>query len=168
MVSKQHARTAGAVLAARSSVARRLLQRSHVPSAGLDIARFSMLAVAVSTIGCRSSQEIPPWLQRSVAALDSRFEAISAADGIDLVEAQELANIYRSEYINGCGAALEPKLSGDLWTAGMLLGYAGKKSDRIVQVNARTGGVWSAGGPSYRDLATFHRGVLDDFVRKRR
>ena len=135
----------------------------------LVIARpFLLGAFAVSLTDCRSAEALPPWLEEPVARLDRRFTAIDATDGIGVGEAQELANLYRAEYINGCGAALEPELSDDVWTAELLLGFTVKRSDRRVQVDARTGGVWSADGPRYPDIAAFRRGLLDDFVRKRR
>jgi hypothetical protein len=128
---------------------------------------IGLLLVADPILGCRSEHETPEWLQAAVAKLARRLKAIDATDGVDMKEAEEIANIYRSEYINGCGAALQPTLAGDLWTSELLLGYAGRKSNRIVRVHARTGGVWSEGGPSYRDLSSFHRGVLGDFLEKR-
>jgi hypothetical protein len=130
----------------------------------LEVTRVMLLVASIGyPTGCRSDDEPPPSLAELAARQDKRFDAIGVADGIDAVEAEELANIYRGAYINGCGAALEPTRTGDVWTAGLLLGYAGTRSDRVIRVDARTGAVWSVGGPAFSDLAAFRRGVSKHF-----
>ncbi len=129
---------------------------------GLIVAGICWKALAAGT---------PPILPTDLVELRDRHQrtlaAINVNDGIDQPEAGHIANIYSWEYLSGCGGALDPELAGGIWTSKHITGVAGKPSGEIVEVDARTGAVWSKSGPVFASFEAFRRDVLDGFTGRR-
>jgi hypothetical protein len=116
----------------------------------------------------RSWEPPPEWLVSLVQETDSRLHVVDPSNGIDADEATAIAGVYMAKYIIGCGAADQAALDGNTWVVPLRVGYEGRKSDRTIQVDARTGAVWGLGGPSYRDFQSFRYGVLIEMARSGR
>jgi hypothetical protein len=107
----------------------------------------------------------PDWLVDYVARNDAEMAPVDPSNGIDADEAARIAGVYMAKHIIGCGAPDRAVLRGDTWVVGLRTGVAGRKSDWTIQVNSKTGAVWSLGGPHYRDFRSFRYGVLIEIAR---
>lgn len=131
-------------------------------------ARILVCSLILGSSAChraRSAEPAPAWLVQYVAEMDSRLRTVSATDGIDADEAKAIAGVYLVKYLTGCGVPDEAVLRGHTWVVSLRLGYAGAKSDRTIEVDSKSGGVWGLGGPRYGDFASFHYGVLVEVAR---
>lgn len=124
------------------------------------------IALVVATWDRLRAHDPPKeWLVDHVQQIDSELEGVDPSDGIDADEAKAIAEVFRGRYVSGCGAADEATLDGNTWTVSLRLGFVGKKSDRTIQVDARSGAVWGLGGPRYPDFRSFRYGVLIEIAR---
>jgi hypothetical protein len=131
-------------------------------AAGLLVTGIAWKAFAVSTAPALSPQQtlIRESYQRTLSA-------ITLSDGLDQTEAGQIANVYFWEHISGCGGALDPELQGGIWTSKLRFGVAGTMLDEIVEIDARTGAVWSTNGPAFANLEAFRRDIVDGFATRR-
>jgi hypothetical protein len=123
------------------------------------------IALVVLAVSCRRTP--PPWLEEMKGRMQTELDAVNPTDGIDKVEATNIASHYLSEYIAGCGGVDEPKKEGDRWSFGVRIGYAGSPSDWVIKVDSRTGAVWADGNKWFPDFPTFKTSILADFVHRR-
>jgi hypothetical protein len=131
------------------------------------------ILLAVFLLGCVSFRDQPPepgpppeWLMRYLEQLDNELRGVEASNGIDADEAKAITGIYLVQHLTGCGAPDEAHLVDGTWIVGLRVGATGRKSEQTVEVDARTGGVRAAGGPRYRDFASFHDTVLAEVARR--
>ena len=126
---------------------------------------LGLVALAIATAACQATSGSAPF--SPPPKLDAEIRAINTVDGIDANEARRIADIYRQEYVNGCGALLPLTLADETWRAGMLLGYAGVPSKRFVYIHSKSGSVWSDGGPRFNDLEAFRSDVVNHYAERR-
>ena len=103
---------------------------------------------------------IPNELKQYRRKLQEQLSRIHPDDGMDSSEALEAAQIYMGEYITGCGGPEKPQLIDGRWRSELRVGLTGQHSSTVIDVDAKTGGVSSSGGPRF---ATF-REFADDVV----
>src|SRR5580765_3180870 len=115
------------------------------------------VAILLFAVSCKKTA--PPWREEMAGKIRAELDEVNPADGIDKVEATNIASHYLSEYIVGCGGVDEPKKNGDRWSFGVRTGYAGSPSDWIIVVNSRTGAVWADGNRRFSDFSTFRTSV---------
>jgi hypothetical protein len=72
-----------------------------------------------------------------------------------------------NEYISACGGPLDPELVEGRWRSRMLVGYAGKLSDKFIEVDARSGAVSSPGKPSFPTFRAFSSDLFGGLARRR-
>jgi hypothetical protein len=105
------------------------------------------------------------------AEFQQRLSRIRVDDGIDSVEAKEIAQIYMREYIweyvNGCGEFEPLALRNGRWTAEFRKGVTGARSDITIQINPTTGAVASSVGPTFRTFREFAQDLVDGADRRR-
>lgn len=133
---------------------------AHPESLASSPGRAVLLLIALTA--CRSEPPTPAW-----AHLDAELQTIRVSDGIDQQEAKRIADIYFSEYVRGRGIALTPTLRDGVWTADLLIDFAGIEAERVIQVDARTGAVWSTRGPRFADLDAFRSDVVGTYSQRR-
>ena len=83
------------------------------------------------------------------------FAAVDPSDGIDASEARAIADEYFAQEYGSCGGAGTLRRRGRTWVFSILFGLKGEKLKETIRVDAKTGGVWSAGGPRYQSLQAF-------------
>jgi hypothetical protein len=83
------------------------------------------------------------------------LQYVHAEDGIDPHEAMTIAREYMSRYISSCGAPDDVVRRGETWVVSLLLGATGRRYDDAIEIDAKTGGISSEGGPSFRDFSSF-------------
>ena len=136
--------------------------------------RLSLIVCSVLSLVATCSREPakerghgppPDWLIDYVRRTDSELQGVDPSNGIDAHEALAIAGVYMVKYVMGCGAPADASLQGDTWVVGLRLGVAGRKSDRTIQVDSKSGAVWGLGGPRYRDFQSFRYGVLIEIAR---
>jgi hypothetical protein len=110
----------------------------------------------------------PEWLVPLRERFQSELSTVRPDDGIDAREAQQIAHLYMLEYTSGCGAPMEPRLHDGTWTFPLRLGVAGRLSDRVVRVDARTGAVASPGGLAFPSFHAFSQDLIDGIAIRRR
>jgi hypothetical protein len=81
--------------------------------------------------------------------------AVDPSDGIGASEARAIANEYFQQEYGDCGGTQRVRRSGRTWVFSLLFGAAGEKLKDTIKVDAKTGGVWSEGGPRYRTFKAF-------------
>jgi hypothetical protein len=82
----------------------------------------------------------------------AELDRVNVDDGVDAAEATTILRIYTGEFITGCGGAAPPSLINGEWVSRIHIGYAGKLSDQVAKVNAKTGSVSSTEGPTFPRL----------------
>jgi hypothetical protein len=132
---------------------------------------IGLTAVFLALVACRGGrspepQPPPEWLVRYLEQLDTGLRGVDVSNGIDANEAKAIAGVYLIQYLTGCGAPDQARLEDHTWVVSLRLGVAGRKSERTIEVDARTGGVRGDGGPRYRDFASFHYTVLAEVARR--
>jgi len=96
-----------------------------------------------------------------------RLADVDPSNGIDEAEARAIAEEYFGQEYGDCGGPDEPRRTGRTWVFTILFGLTGEKLKESINVDAKTGGVSSAGGPRYRTLQAFRRKTEADQKRKR-
>jgi hypothetical protein len=127
----------------------------------------SVLLGGLALAAAACERRPPPWLEEMAVKIRDELAVVNPSDGIDKVEAVNIASHYVSEYIIGCGGVDEPTKHGDRWKFGVRTGYAGSRSDWVIAVDSHTGAVWADGLRRFPDLATFRTVIVQDFVRRR-
>ncbi|HEX3901268.1 MAG TPA: hypothetical protein VH853_00355 [Polyangia bacterium] len=135
----------------------------------LTVIMCALLAL-VATCGRGGAKERghgppPDWLIDYVHRTDSELQGVDPSNGIDAREALAIAGVYMVKYVIGCGGPDGAVLQGDTWVVGLRTGVAGRKSDRTIQVDSKSGAVWGLGGPRYHDFQSFRYGVLIEIAR---
>src|SRR5882724_3506371 len=97
----------------------------------------------------RERETPPDWLVDYIGRLDAEVRRVDPTNGVGMAEAKAIAGVYFVQNISGCGGPDDAVLHGDKWVVSLREGYAGKRSDRTIEVDAKTGGVWSVGGPRF-------------------
>jgi hypothetical protein len=110
----------------------------------------SAVAFAVSTVRNAPAR----------ARVEGHLAGVNANDGIDQREAESIATIYFGEYINGCGGPDTPTLSNGVWMAPVREGFAGKLNPWQIRIDAGTGAVSYANGPSFGAYQGFRLSAL--------
>src|SRR3954466_14372929 len=113
-------------------------------------ALFVAILLLLLAAGCKRAP--PPWLEEMAGRMRNELAEVNAKDGINKVEATNIALHYLSEYIIGCGGVDEPNKDGDRWSFRVRTGFAGNPSDRVIVVDARTGAVWADGNKRFPDF----------------
>jgi hypothetical protein len=107
-------------------------------------------------------------LRASVDQLESELATVNVTDGINALEAETMANVYRREYVSGCGA-LDPVVqNAGTWVFPLRLGYSGERSNKRIGVDAESGQVQGAGGPFFKTFAEFKKEVVSDYIKRQR
>ena len=136
--------------------------------------KASLLVVTVwlfTAAGCHKGpghreRETPPdWLVDYIGQLDAEVRRVDATNGIDVDEAKAIASLYFAQNISGCGGPDGAVLRGERWVVSLREGYAGRPSDRTIEVHAKTGGVSSVGGPRFASFDSFHYTTLIQVAR---
>jgi len=94
------------------------------------------------------------------------FAAVDPSDGIDASEARAIADEYFAQEYGSCGGSSTLRRRGRTWVFSVLFGLTGEKLKETIRVDARTGGVWSAGGPRYQSLQAFREKTTADEERR--
>jgi hypothetical protein len=110
----------------------------------------------------------PNWLVPLRDEYRARLAALKVNDGVDASEAEQIADLYMLEYVSGCGAPMPPQLRDGTWTSPLRLGVAGQLSDRVVKIDAKTGAVYSPGGPAFGSFPAFAEDLVDGVAARRR
>jgi hypothetical protein len=103
---------------------------------------------------------------RTIEAADSRHHLetllvdVNVGDGIDAREADAIAWAYFLGFVSACGGPDQGTLVNGEWVIPAAFGYAGTPMDSPIRVNARTGAVSQAGGPSFNGYRSFRFSVL--------
>lgn len=126
------------------------------------------LAVAVAAELAWRRFTFPEWLVPLRDGYRTRLAALKVNDGVDASEAEQIADLYMLEYVSGCGAPLAPQLRDGTWTSALRLGVTGKLSDRVVQIDAKTGAVSSPGGPAFASFSEFADDLVGGVAARRR
>ena len=136
--------------------------------------KLSLVVAAVwllAAAGCHKEpshreRETPPdWLVDYIGRLHAEVRRVDPTNGIDADEAKAIAGVYFVQNISGCGGPDDAVLHGDRWIVSLREGYVGKRSDRTIEVHAKTGGVWSAGEPRFASFDSFHYTTLIQVAR---
>jgi hypothetical protein len=80
---------------------------------------------------------------------------VDRSDGIDAKEAEAIARAYFEDEYGMCGGPGDVTRKKRLWVFKVFFGLGGRELKDTIKVDAKTGGVWSEGGPRYRDLEAF-------------
>jgi hypothetical protein len=80
---------------------------------------------------------------------------VDASDGIDVKEATAIAWAYFEDEYGMCGGPGDVTRKKRTWVFKVLFGVDGHELKETINVDAKTGGVWTPGGPRYRDFASF-------------
>ena len=81
--------------------------------------------------------------------------SVDAADGIDEDEAHGIAWAYFLGYVSACGGPDKGTLVDGQWVIPASSGMGGKRMDAPIRIDARTGAVSQAGGPSFPGYRSF-------------
>lgn len=92
--------------------------------------------------------------------LSGYLDKVDASDGIDFSESQSIARIYFDVFISGCGGPDQGNLVGSEWVIPVSEGFAGKPLASPLKVNANSGAISHASGPSFSSYRTFRFVVL--------
>jgi len=112
--------------------------------------------------------DFPKWLEPLRARYQDALSRVRVDDGIDSTEAQEIAGLYLGEHISGCGAPEPPSLRNGKWVVPLRIGYAGALSDKVVEIDAKTGAVSSNAGPRFSTFQKFADDLVDGIAARRR
>jgi hypothetical protein len=92
--------------------------------------------------------------------LETLLTDVNVNDGIDAREADAIAWAYFLGYVSACGGPGEGALVGGEWVIPAGFGYAGTPMESPIRINAKTGAVSQAGGPSFNGYHSFRFRVL--------
>jgi hypothetical protein len=113
-------------------------------------------------------QKTPAWMEPMIKERQKWLSQIHVDDGIDATEASLIGDLYRSEYLSGCGAAEDPELDRGRWTIQTRMGITGKLRGSVITIDAKSGGVSSASGPDFSDFRSFSEDLVGGFPARRR
>ncbi|KQZ45027.1 hypothetical protein [Duganella sp. Root1480D1] len=92
--------------------------------------------------------------------LEELLADVNVSDGISEREADGIAWAYFLGYVGACGGPDHGKLVDGEWVMPVSFGYAGRPMDSPIRINAKTGAVSQAGGPSFRSYGSFRFSAL--------
>lgn len=126
--------------------------------------RFFGLLLLAAFLPCRRAQADSPsgqgtHLSPAHDGTPLRIADVDPSNGIDAREARAIAWAYFEGEYGDCGGPDDGVLRRQTWVFKLAFGVAGETLKETIKVNARTGGVWSAGGPRYRSLEAFRKAV---------
>lgn len=91
--------------------------------------------------------------------LEDFLAEVDVSDGIDKREAESIASAYFSGFVGACGGPDKAALVDGEWVIPASFGYAGRRMDSPIRIDAKTGAVGQFGGPSFRSYRSF-RSIL--------
>lgn len=116
----------------------------------LSIAGTCLAAFALATVAFTDDRQ----------HLSSHLDNVDARNGIDVDESQSIARAYFEAYIGACGGPDDGKLVGRDWIIPASEGYAGTPLASPIRIDANSGAISYANGPSFPGYRTFRFMVL--------
>ena len=92
--------------------------------------------------------------------LSLHLDQVDAGNGIDLDESQSIASAYFDAFISGCGGPDHGKLVDNEWVIPVSEGFAGRPLESPIRIDANSGAISYADGPSFPGYRTFRFMVL--------
>ena len=126
------------------------------------------IIAAIAGLVLRRHPTESSWLQPLAGEYQRKLSQIHVGEGVDSSGAAEIASMYMSEYVSGCGfpEPLEPV--DDKRVGHLRVGHAGTRSESAIKVDAQNSGVFYADGPTFTSLRDVAEDLLGGISARRR